>query len=221
MWCPKCKAEYRKGIKICAECDTELVEKLNEEKDIEEIEGDVSPIMEDDTEMDEDTDGRSLLHTSSKSYVKKADQYKDMVFSGISFLIFGLLGAVYLTLCKMEVIPISYNLFVFIGISAMFAIFIIIGITSLVKAGKIKTQIPDEEKKTEEIMNWLSENIQKDSIDKWKDTTVSDVENDLLITERIANELFKQYPDLDSSYLEMIADEYFDNTLSDESDLND
>lgn len=218
MWCPKCKAEYRKGIKICAECDTELVEKLNEEK---EIEGDVSPIMEDDTEMDEDTDGRSLLHTSSKSYVKKADQYKDMVFSGISFLIFGLLGAVYLTLCKMEVIPISYNLFVFIGISAMFAIFIIIGITSLVKAGKIKTQIPDEEKKTEEIMNWLSENIQKDSIDKWKDTTVSDVENDLLITERIANELFKQYPDLDSSYLEMIADEYFDNTLSDESDLND
>lgn len=218
MWCPKCKAEYRKGIKICAECDTELVEKLDEEK---EIEGDVSPIMEDDTEMDEDTDGRSLLHTSSKSYVKKADQYKDMVFSGISFLIFGILGAVYLTLCKMEVIPISYNLFVFIGISAMFAIFIIIGITSLVKAGKIKTQIPDEEKKTEEIMNWLSENIQKDSIDKWKDTTVSDVENDLLITERIANELFKQYPDLDSSYLEMIADEYFDNTLSDESELND
>ena len=221
MWCPKCKAEYRKGITICAECGTELVEKLDEENDKEYTEEDVSPIMEDDTEMDEDTDGRSLLHTASKSYVKKADQYKDMVFSGISFLIFGLLGAVYLTLCKMEVIPISYNLFVFIGISAMFAIFIIIGITSLVKAGKIKTQIPDEEKKTKEIMNWLSKNIQKESIDKWKDTTVSDVENDLLITERIANELIKQYPELDKSYLEMMADEYFDNTLSDESDLND
>ena len=221
MWCPKCKAEYRKGITICAECGTELVEKLDEENDKEYTEEDVSPIMEDDTEMDEDTDGRSLLHTSSKSYVKKADQYKDMIFSCISFLIFGLLGAVYLTLCKMEVIPISYNLFVFIGISAMFAIFIIIGITSLVKAGKIKTQIPDEEKKTEEIMNWLSKNIQKESIDKWKDTTVSDVENDLLITERIANELIKQYPELDKSYLEMMADEYFDNTLSDESDLND
>lgn len=213
MWCPKCKAEYRKGITICAECGAELVEKLDEENDKEYTEEDVSPIMEDDTEMDEDTDGRSLLHTASKSYVKKADQYKDMVFSGISFLIFGILGAVYLTLCKMEVIPISYNLFVFIGILAMFAIFIIIGITSLVKAGKIKTQIPDEEKKTEEIMNWLSKNIQKESIDKWKDTTVSDVENDLLITERIANELIKQYPDLDKSYLEMIADEYFDNTL--------
>lgn len=221
MWCPKCKAEYRKGITICAECGTELVEKLDEENDKEYTEEDVSPIMEDDTEMDEDTDGRSLLHTASKSYVKKADQYKDMVFSGISFLIFGILGAVYLTLCKMEVIPISYNLFVFIGISAMFAIFIIIGITSLVKAGKIKTQIPDEEKKTKEIMNWLSKNIQKESIDKWKDTTVSDVENDLLITERIANELIKQYPELDKSYLEMMADEYFDNTLSDESDLND
>lgn len=221
MWCPKCKAEYRKGITICAECGTELVEKLDEENDKEYTEEDVSPIMEDDTEMDEDTDGRSLLHTSSKSYVKKADQYKDMKFSGLSFLIFGVLGIAYLVLCKTEVIPISYNLFVFIGISAMFAIFIIIGITSLVKAGKIKTQIPDEEKKTEEIMNWLSENIQKESIDKWNDSTVSDVENDLLITECIAKELIKQYPDLDKSYLEMIADEYYDNTLSDESDLND
>ena len=41
----------------------------------------------------------------------------------------------------------------------MFVIFIIIGIISLVKAGGIKKQIPKEEAQTEDIMNWLSDNI--------------------------------------------------------------
>lgn len=29
-WCPKCKNEYREGIKVCADCGCELVEDLNE-----------------------------------------------------------------------------------------------------------------------------------------------------------------------------------------------
>ena len=63
--------------------------------------------------------------------------------------------------------------FIFIGISMMFVIFIIIGIVSIVKAGGIKKQIPEEEAQTEEIMNWLSDNMLQDNIDKWKDETVS------------------------------------------------
>lgn len=30
-WCPKCKNEYREGIKTCADCGTELVDKLDKE----------------------------------------------------------------------------------------------------------------------------------------------------------------------------------------------
>ena len=30
-WCPVCKNEYREGIKFCAECQVELVERLEEE----------------------------------------------------------------------------------------------------------------------------------------------------------------------------------------------
>ena len=32
MWCPKCKYEYREGIKVCADCGCELVEKLDDAK---------------------------------------------------------------------------------------------------------------------------------------------------------------------------------------------
>ncbi len=33
MWCPKCKYEYREGIKVCADCGCELVESLDDVKD--------------------------------------------------------------------------------------------------------------------------------------------------------------------------------------------
>lgn len=31
-WCPKCKAEYQEGFKVCSDCDVELVDQLEEEK---------------------------------------------------------------------------------------------------------------------------------------------------------------------------------------------
>lgn len=31
-FCPKCKAEYRKGFKICADCNEKLVDVLEEDK---------------------------------------------------------------------------------------------------------------------------------------------------------------------------------------------
>jgi len=32
MFCPKCKAEYRSGFTVCADCDVPLVDKLPEER---------------------------------------------------------------------------------------------------------------------------------------------------------------------------------------------
>lgn len=32
-WCPKCKMEYREGIKVCADCGTELVDELLDTQD--------------------------------------------------------------------------------------------------------------------------------------------------------------------------------------------
>ncbi len=29
-WCPQCRAEYREGFKTCSDCDTDLVDKLEE-----------------------------------------------------------------------------------------------------------------------------------------------------------------------------------------------
>jgi hypothetical protein len=31
MFCPKCKAEYKEGVRICPECDVDLVNELSED----------------------------------------------------------------------------------------------------------------------------------------------------------------------------------------------
>ncbi|MDF2672863.1 MAG: hypothetical protein K0R09_1128, partial [Clostridiales bacterium] len=32
-WCPKCKAEYREGFNLCANCNIELVDELERSSD--------------------------------------------------------------------------------------------------------------------------------------------------------------------------------------------
>lgn len=45
-WCPKCKNEYREGIKVCADCGIELVESLERTEGSPLIFGDQSQMEE-------------------------------------------------------------------------------------------------------------------------------------------------------------------------------
>lgn len=162
-----------------------------------------------DDEIEEDT--ADILYTPSKAYVKKEDEYKDVKFSGITFIIFGILGIAYLTLCKLDIIAIDYNIFVFCVIAALFVGFIVMGVVSVVKSKKIKLQIPEEEILTEELNKWLEENITKERVEKWIDDSVSDEENDLIVMAHIRSILIKKYPDLNVSFIEMLTEEFFNS----------
>lgn len=176
--------------------------------------GEISFSAEDAEEMPE-----NLLHATDKTeYVKKADKYNDLKFSGITFILFGFLGGVYLILTKLEVIPITYNLFVFCVIAALFAGFVISGIFSFVKAGKIKEFIAEEEEKIAEIKTWLKENITKELLESWTDSSISPSENDLVLIAHIQVLLKEQFAEEEKPFLDMIADEYYDEAvLSDEA----
>ena len=182
--------------------ESEDDEKLVEEDDLH------NNVITDD-EIEEDT--ADILYTPSKAYVKKEDEYKDVKFSGITFIIFGILGIAYLTLCKLDIIAIDYNIFVFCVIAALFVGFIVMGVVSVVKSKKIKLQIPEEEILTEELNKWLEENITKESVEKWIDDSVSDEENDLIVMAHIRSILIKKYPDLNVSFIEMLTEEFFNS----------
>lgn len=293
MWCPKCNIEYQKGVTVCADCGTELIEHdgeigvdiceisdeavadeivefllyskvedvkkepkddasgfqirvpekavkkaerlikgyllAKEEEKAEAVEktSETETVETDDslnTPLEEEADSpeehlfseeiedtEELLYTAGKKeYVRMKDKYRDIKFSGITFIIFGILGAIYLLLTKFEIIPISYNIFVFCVLSVLFAAFIISGIISCIKSLKYKRLIPEEEAKALEINNWLEENLTKEMIEKWSDSNASAGENDLLITAHIRTLLAKEFPAEPVGFLEILADEYYE-----------
>ena len=275
MWCPVCKTEYQKGITICAECGSVLVEGTEDDflitglcelKDEEaaaklleylqfsgitnakEKEEDGVYIITvpqsqakkaeklmhgfmiaQQDEQDKEASGagndssvekgsnetpEGILNNSSKTYTKKADEYKDTRTSGITFIIFGLIGIAYLVLCKLEILPLTYNEIVFVLLLCMFAFFIAGGFASVIKSGKIKGQISEEEELTKKIKLWLDENITSEIIGSWKDANVPDEENELIVISKIGAMLSGYYTELDTSYLEMVADEYIKKKIS-------
>lgn len=153
----------------------------------------------------------SLLYASEKrEYVKKEEKYRDMKFSGITFIGFGLAGLVYLVLSKTKVIPIQYNVFVFWVLVALFAGVCIAGVVSLIKSRAMKKQIPMEEERISEIKGWLDKTLTQELMDTWVDEKVSDEENDLLKTAHIRTMLQKQFPEEEANFIEMLADEYYE-----------
>lgn len=150
-----------------------------------------------------------ILYEQSSRYVKKEEAYKDMKFTGLSFIIVGVIGLVYLLLCRIHVIPIEYHIIVFCILIAMFAAFLISGISSVIKSGKMKREIPEEEVMTEEINKWLGENVTEEIVSGWKDESVSEAENDINVMNTIRYALIRQYPEQDTAFLDMLAEEYF------------
>lgn len=155
-----------------------------------------------------------ILNNSSKTYTKKADEYKDVKNSGITFIIFGFIGIIYLILCRLGIIPLTYNEIVLVLLLCMFVFFVAGGFASVIKSKKIKGQIEEEEKLTKELKLWLDGNITSELLDSWKDSSVTDEENELIVISKIGSTLSDAYQQLDVSYIEMVADEYFNEKLS-------
>lgn len=158
-------------------------------------------------EEPEETDG--LQEAKNTAYVKKADEYKDLVGTGYTFVVLSVLGLVYLVLCQLKVIPISYNILALIVLTAMFVIFIIIGISSFVKAGSIKELIGSEEEESKSILSWLREHAGADRLEAMKGEEESEEEYYLNLTEQLKGELKEVYTEAEDGYLEMLIEEYY------------
>ena len=101
----------------------------------------------------------SELRTESSSvYVKKKDKYTDLKFSGISFIVFGLLGLGLLALNLFEYINL-FNKFSSLIMVVVFVIFFIVGITSLLRAKKMKSMVSQEERASDDVLDWIEANI--------------------------------------------------------------
>lgn len=152
----------------------------------------------------------SDLRTEQSSvYVKKKDKYTDLKFSGVSFIVFGILGAGLLTLNGLGYISIFTNLFSSFIMTIVFIVFLIVGITSLLRAKKMKTMVSQEEKMSDDVLIWLEENVTDDWLDERYEDSQTEEANYFTIHSQICQKAIEQFPYLNKDYIDQLMDERY------------
>lgn len=155
-----------------------------------------------------------LRTEQSTIYVKKRDKYNDLKFSGISFIILGLLGlaAVILNHYKQFVNLETYSLVIMGGVFLLFAV---IGVNSLIRAKKIKGLVSEETEESDEVITWIAENITDDFIRSYYDEDDTEENNYFTVHHRLCEIAIENFPHFPVEYIEELMDERY-NQFCDE-----
>ena len=151
----------------------------------------------------------SDLRTDQSSvYVKKKDKYDDLLFSGLSFIIFSVIGGVVLLLNQIGVFS-FFNLYSTLVMSVVFVIFLGIGITSLVRARRTKALVTQEHELSDEVITWIEENITNDLINSYFDPKDSEENNYFTVHSRLCEIVSENFPFFPKEYIDELMDERY------------
>lgn len=151
----------------------------------------------------------SDLRTETSSvYVKKKDKYNDLKFSGISFIVFGVIGAVILGLNLAGVFE-FFNTFSCIILFIVFVGFFVVGIGSLIRARKLKGMVKQEDKTMDEVMDWIEKNMEDDWISSLMDSECSEEDNYFDVHAKMCAKLSEQFPFLNTDYIDQLMDDRY------------
>ena len=163
------------------------------------------------TDIDDEEASKMLseLRTESSSvYVKKKDKYTDLKFSGISFIVFGLLGLGLLALNLFEYINL-FNKFSSLIMAVVFVIFFIVGITSLLRAKKMKSMVSQEERASDDVLDWIEANITDEYISSLINEEETEEKNYFTAHSAMCNKVKEQFPLFNENYIDELMDERY------------
>ncbi len=211
---------------VVAEFEREAAEKLFEglgpveelaQADISELVPDIEKELEEIKDEEANQMFSDLRTETSTVYVRKKDKYNDLKFSGISFIVFGILGAGLLIANMAGLIRFFNNKFSFLVMAAVFIIFFVIGITSLMRAKKLKSIVSEEEKVTNEVLDWIEANLTDEYIASLMDDSLSEEDNYFRVQETLCGELSRQFTYLNHGYVEQLIDDRYNQYCEDRS----
>lgn len=224
-WCPKCKYEYREGIKICADCKIPLVEELTDEiiranADMEEPENiayeeEQITFNMDEEELDEEAIEQIRKERSIHTYQNKKNKAEDFKSSAYTLLLVGIVGIVALVLMELHIIPVylaAPGKYITYGVmGALFLIFIIAGIRSFASAKKYAVEAKSEDALTDQINKWCKDTLTKELIQQ-NTVVANDLPDEMKYFKYFATLktlISREFGDLDPSYLESLAEEIY------------
>ena len=228
-WCPKCRYEYRDGIKMCPDCKVELVDErppIDNELSGKDTDFRNEQFLNINTERTDnfeefpenfpsDIDKQVSDSDKIKVYQDKKTKAEDFKSSAYTLIIMGVLGLVALVLIELGVIPLHLaapgKYITYTVMAAMFIIFIITGIGSFRSFKKYASESKSEDELTERINTWVHENINKEYITGKAGISeeTSDEIKYFKYFEVLKDSVTAKFGELDASYLEAICEELY------------
>lgn len=153
--------------------------------------------------------------TSSKAYVSAKDKYTDVKSSAGSFLFVGFLGLIILILDIVGVFnfPIAgaSRVLFFVCMTAIFLIFIVLGLFSYKKAKVLSSEINNEEKLEDDIVSYITDELDLNPVENvFEEDTPSEVKC-LTRTEYIVRMTLEKFPETKESFIEHIVEELYED----------
>ncbi len=180
----------------------------NDEIDLEKI----LPLLEEHMDEIQDEEANELLSDlrteSSTVYVNKRDKYADLKFSGYSFIVFAIIGYLFIGINLAGIINLFTNFSMAILV-AVFTIFLGIGISSLRKAGKIKNLVSEEENVVEKVQDYINQYFTDEYLATLGNEELSEEENFFHVTEILKSEVAGQFPLFNKGYIDQLVDEKY------------
>ncbi len=166
-----------------------------------------------------------VLYPEATTYIKKADQTKELKITAATFFIFGFLGIAYLILNIIGIISLTAGIIPYIVMGLVFTGFIIVGINSLLRSKKTAEEAVLEEETTNLLLEWLNNNmnletlntIKEDYIKSSKEKNISDEIIYLKQVYAIKKKITQDLGEMDDSYLETIIEEFYNDHFADQS----
>lgn len=233
-WCPKCENEYVEGIKVCADCGTELVDSLEEykaqqrkkqelelaveEKETEVDEWNCEPVEGVDAGQEEEATQEKTVYKHKGAYRNSAQKAEENKSSAYTLLITGVLGLAAVLLILTGVIPLYQNAattrYLVCGVmGVLFLLFIIFGIVSMRSFKVLTVKAKSEDTLLQEITRWCQENMNALSIDA-ELSGMEDLAEEQKYFKR-ANKMKQmikaKYMNLDEEFLDHFVDDYYQN----------
>lgn len=217
-WCPICKNEYREGIKLCAECQVELVDHLEDEKENAELEEQerlarLQAIYASGADEQEDDAPEEIpaYHAYQHSAVKAEDNRT----SAHALLFVGVVGFVLDLLIFTNVIPVLHTsgtsrYFVCGVMGAMFVLFVVFGVVSMRNSKILFVQAQSEDTLISELTKWCEGNLRAEEIDSGLfDEEMTEEQKYFKRTDKMKEIINDKFMNLDQALLEHFVDEYY------------
>lgn len=197
---------------VADEATTDAIQEFNDNFSVYE-----NNSSEDDKTMEADLSNRDDAEQGRKesnaAYVMKSDQYKDLASTIWTFLILGIAGFVVVILNIIDVLHFLNGPLPIVVMGALFLFFIYVGLSTIKKAKKVKSEIKEENERTEQINEWLKQNVTEHFLASLRDESISEELNYIKQSEDIKKLLIKEFGELNTSYLDRLIEEFYDSNF--------